>query len=455
MSVAPGATERVGASAQAAIVARYEARSPASRQAHARAGAMLPGGVNRNIVHHGPHPLFVERGEGAYLVDLDGNRYLDLVGNYTAMILGHRHPAVSAAVAAQLERGTAWANPSAAESELASRIADRLPSVERVRFTSSGTEAAMMAIRAARAHTGRPLIAKIEGGYHGLYDDALVSVSPPLDAVGPESAPAAIAPAGIRGDATLVLPFNRPDDVRALVERHSGQLAALLVEPLLGVAGMIEPESGFLALLRELSDRHGFVLVFDEVISLRVGPGGMQEREGVRPDLTVLGKIVGGGFPIGVVGGAERIMRVFDPNPGAGPAVLLSGTFHANPVTLAAGIATLDALTPEALAELNARGDRLRAGLRETLHRAGLTAQVTGVGSLFNVHFTAEPITSYRAAASGDTQLLQWLALALLNEGVMVAPRGLGCLSTPVTDADVDRFLAAVARALDALKVRN
>lgn len=437
------------AQAQRQILTRYRERTRTSYAAHQQALALLPGGVNRQIVYHAPHPLFIQRGQGAYVEDLDGNRFLDMLGNYTTLILGHCHPGVVAAVQAQLRNGTVWAGASQLESQLARLIVDRLPSVEQIRFTSSGTEAVMIAIRAARAHTGRPLIAKFEGGYHGLCDEAMVSVAPPLNDADDPMRPEAWVPAGIRPsvrNSVLVLPFNQPERVQASVAAHANELAAILVEPIMGVAGMIPPQAGFLEFLRDITVRQGILLIFDEVISFRVGYGGAQEALGVRPDLTILGKIIGGGFPVGALGGSRDVMRTFEPN--TGPAVFLSGTFHANPVTLAAGIATLRELTTSAVADLNNRGNQLRGKMQDIFSNSWQPAQVTGMGSLFHCHLTHESITDYRCCARGNRQLMEWLHLALLNEGVMIAPRGMGCLSMPATLEDIDFYLNALVRAM-------
>ena len=431
------------------ILACYTKRTPASCSAHKRALTLLPGGVNRQIVYHPPYPLFLRHGQGAYVEDLDCNRFLDMLGNYTAMILGHCHPAIVAAAETQLRQGTGWAAASPLEAELAALIAARLPSIEQIRFTSSGTEAAMMAIRAARAHTGRPLIAKFEGAYHGLYDEVMVSVTPPLGDAGDSGRPAACVPFGVPRsvrETVLVLPFNQLDHVEAIVANNAQRLAAVLVEPIMGVAGMISPAPRFLKSLRELTTRHGIVLVFDEVISFRIGFGGAQELFGIRPDLTILGKIIGGGFPVGAVGGSREVMRVFDPD--TSPAVMFSGTFHANPVTMAAGIATLTQLTTSAIEQLNGRGEQLRTRIQSVLGKARYPTQVTGLASLFNFHLTSEPITDYRSSARGDKRLMEWLYLALLNEGVIVAPRGMGCLSVPMTSDDINLFGEALARAM-------
>jgi len=433
------------------VVDRYVERTPRSRAAHERARALLPGGVNRTIVHHEPHPVFLARADGAWVTDLDGNRYLDALGNYTAMILGHGNRAVRDAVERQQRDGSAVALPSPREVEVAELLRERLPSIEQVRFTVSGTEATMMAIRAARAYTGRPLAAKFEGGYHGMHDYVALSVTPDPAAAGSPERPATVAPAGVppgARDSVLVLPFNNPEAVDALLAEHGAEVAAVIVEPVMGSAGVIAPQPGFLERLREAADRHGIVLIFDEVMTLRLAYGGAQERFAVRPDLTTLAKVIGGGYPVAAVGGRREIMSVFDP--ATGPAVLFSGTWHAGPVCLAASAAALRQLDRGTVAALNARGDDVRARIGELL-KGTRDLQVTGVGSLLCLHANSRPLLDYRAAAQGDRARIAALQLALLNEGVMIAPRGMFCLSVPMTDADLDHFVAALGRALAAV----
>ena len=434
------------------VLQEFHDRTSRSRDAYTRAKSRLPGGVNRNITYFAPHPVFFERGVGAGLFDIDGNKYCDFLGNYTAMILGHSNAEVAAAVRAQVLRGTTWGGATTTEFELADLIADRIPSMEMTRFTSSGTEATMMALRAARAATGRRLIAKFEGGYHGLHDYATVSLEPLLEQAGPRERPASVAPRGVPrdvADTVVVLPFNDADAVDAILAVHGPDLAAMIVEPVMGVAGVIEPRHDFLATLRSEADRHGIVLIFDEVISFRTAYGAAQSVYGVKPDLTTLGKVIGGGFPIGAVGGDPRIMEVF--NPSARNSVTLSGTFHANPVAMQAGIATLEALDAKVLGRLNADAERFLREVRVVLATSSRPVQLNAVGSLFNIHFSPSPVTDYRTSLCSDKGALRWLHLALLNEGILLAPRGLGCLSVPMTHGDLNRFVDGLDRALTKL----
>jgi glutamate-1-semialdehyde 2,1-aminomutase len=432
------------------MIGRFRERTPRSAELHAQSLKLLPGGINRNIVYSDPHPIFVERGEGPYLYDVDGNRYLDCIGNYTSMALGHSHPAVVAAVIDQAKRGSAWAAASAGEAELAAQIVRRIPSIERVRFTASGTEATMMAVRAARAFTGRPLVAKFEGGYHGIHDVAMISMAPALGDAGPSDEPVAVAPPGIPDgvrDDVIVLPFNDIAAVRNIVKRHGSEVACILVEPIPGVAGILLPEPGFLRELRALAEEVGCILIFDEVISFRVAPGGAQEYFGVTPDLTTLGKIIGGGYPIGAVGGRADVMDVFAP----GSKVVLSGTFHANPVVLAAGMANLKAFDARAVEDLNALASDFFAALRSVMGRKQIQLQLNAIGSLFAIHATSKPVRNYRDAQQGDKDFLKYLYLGLLNEGVMLSPRGMGALSTAMTPAHTELLLASIETVINQL----
>lgn len=455
MSLRAAAAVVSGASATDEIIAEYRRRTPRSEKQHREASRFLPGGVNRNIVHFEPHPLFVRQAEGAYVIDEDGNRYLDCIGNYTAMAIGHAHPDVVAAAIEQVRRGSAWAAASTLEAELARMISRRIPAMERIRFTASGTEATLMALRAARAYTGRPLVAKFEGGYHGLHDYAMISMAPPLDLAGPADTPSAVAPPGIPDavrDTVLVLPFNDIEATRRLVLAHAEELACILVEPVPGVAGVLVPEPGFLQALRALADQIGILLIFDEVISFRLAYGGAQELFATAPDLTTLGKIIGGGYPIGAVGGRAAVMDVFAPS-GTGPKVGLSGTFHANPVGLAAGIATLQVFSNEAVRALNSLSIRFFERVRELAGGCEYPVQLNAIGSLFNLHLSAGPVRSFRDAQRADREGLRLLYLALLNEGVMLSPRGMGVLSCAMSPADLNHFSVALGQALKKLPV--
>jgi glutamate-1-semialdehyde 2,1-aminomutase len=436
-----------------AIVDRYVARTVRSGEQAAEARRWLPGGDTRSTTWFAPYAPFVAEGEGAFFTDVDGNRYLDLLNNYTSQIHGHAHPVVMDAIRAQLPKGASFAAPHENQVRLARMLCERVESIERVRFTNSGTEAVMLAVRLARAFTGRPLIAKVEGGFHGTWDDVQVSVAPPLDRAGPADRPSPVADtAGLDPDvaaSTVVFPLNDLDAAAAILEPIGDRLAAVIVEPVNGVAGMIPVDPDVLAGLRDLTRRVGALLIADEIITFRLAPGGAQALAGVTPDLTSFGKIIGGGLAVGAFGGRADVMELCDPSrPGGLPH---SGTFNANPATMAGGIASLELLTPAEYDRLNALGDRLRTGINDLGGELGLSVTATGLGSLLNIHLVAGPIRRYRDALPADPEHRRLLHLALLNEGLFAAPRGLMSTSTPMDEALVDDALERIRRALSAV----
>ena len=376
---------------------------------------------------------------------------MDFNGNYTSLILGHAPPTVIETVQRAAEAGLSFPGPTEHEIRLAEVLCRRVPSLERIRFTNSGTEATMNAVRLARAFTGRPKLAKFEGAFHGTHDWVMVSVTPDPKTAGGRRRPKPVAwsaglPPAIMKN-VVVLPWNDGDACEAILQREGAGLAALIVDPLLANAGMIPPAEGFLQRLRAVTERLGILLIFDEVIAFRIAPGGAQEHFGVRPDLTTLGKIIGGGLPVGAFGGRADVMSYYDPRGGQ-PRMSQGGTFNANPLTMAAGLATLEALTPEAYARLDALGERLRRGVARLLAGTRRKGQVTGAGSLFWLHWTAGPLTDYRSTRAKDMGLGTHVFMGLLNEGIVLTPRGLGACSLAMTDDDIDRFINALARVL-------
>src|SRR6266850_7135313 len=428
------------------LVNDYKAKTSRSRQMYEEAVRVMPGGNSRTTTFFDPYPFYITRGQGARIWDADGAERLDFNGNYTSLILGHAPPSVVEAVTEQATRGMSFPGPSEHEVKLAELLTERIPSMEVVRFANSGTEATMNAIRAARAFTGRSKLAKFEGAYHGTHDWVLVSVSPDPEKSGSRKRPKPVAySAGVPETVlkhTVVLPWNDIDACVKILEKQGGDIAALIVDPLMANAGLLVPQPGFLERLREVTERLGIVLIFDEVIAFRVARGGAQERFGVRPDLTTLGKIIGGGLAVGAFGGRADIMAAYDPRKG-GPRISHGGTFNANPVTMAAGVATLNALTPDAYGRLDALGDRLRAGVKRLLAKGKQPAQVTGIGSLFWIHWTKKRLSDYRSSRPADAERPLRTFMGLLNEGVVLTQRGLGCCSLAMTEADVDQFGAA------------
>jgi glutamate-1-semialdehyde 2,1-aminomutase len=408
------------------LIDDYLARTPRSRAMFERAVGSIPGGSTRTTVYTMPYPPYVAYGEGLRIHDVDGNVYRDLLGNYTSLILGHAHPAVVAAVEAQVRRGSAFGAPTEMEIELAEALRRRIPSIERLRFTNSGTEATMFAIRAARAFTGRTLIAKFQGAYHGTHDAVMAGTAGVPDAL-----------SGL----IVELPWEDPEGVEAGLRGRESDLAAIIIEPVQGAGGVRAASHAFLAFLRAFADRHGALLIFDEIIAFRVGPNGAQGRIGVRPDLTTLGKIIGGGYPLAAFGGRADVMDVFDARrPGS---ISHGGTFNGNPVAAAAGLATLGELPPAAFDRLDALGERLRTRVAASIERDGLDARVNVVGSLFQVWSGA----GISAVATG-VGVVPELFLGLLLEGFYVAPRGMGGIPLIATETDIDEFAAAIGRVL-------
>ena len=432
---------------------RFLDSDSASARLYERARRVIPGGTSKANMRVRPHPCYLASGSGCRVTDVDGVERLDAINNFTALIHGHAFAPVVEAVTRQVARGTAFSGSTPEEVALAELLVARVPGLERIRFGNSGTEAVMMAIKAARAYTGRDRIAKFEGAYHGYYDDVQVSFNSKPTDWGPDDAPASVPSSGgipkHRVLETLVLPWNDRDACERLVARHANELAAILVDPLSNRMGFIPPADGFLAFLRALTRVHGILLIFDEVISFRVGHAGAQGRYGGEPDLTAFGKIIGGGFPIGATGGTTAVMEVFDPGT-RGPRIASGGTFSGNPVTMAAGLAAMTAMTPAAYDGLEALGRRLRARLTDVLRARGVPGQVTGDGSLFRILLSARPLSGYRDVDAEAEARMERLFLPFLDAGVLLHTNGLGCLSTPMTEQEVEEIATALDRALSA-----
>ncbi len=409
----------------------YAARNPSSLAAHEAAAESLPGGNTRSVLFHGPFPLLVARGEGCRLWDADGHGYVDLLGEYTAGLYGHSHPVIRAALDRALDKGWNLGGHGAMEGRLARLIRERFPSIELVRFTNSGTEANLMAVATAVAATGRRKAMVFEGGYHGGV----------LHFGGGGS------PVNVPHDWVLA-PYNDEAGTLALVERHAGDLACILVEPMMGSGGCIPAEAAFLQALRDAADRAGAVLVFDEVMTSRMSAGGQQARLGITPDMTTLGKWVGGGMGFGAFGGKRILMELYDPR--RADALPHAGTFNNNVLTMHAGVAGLEEVfTAEAADRLFNRGEALRARLNAAARR-GEAVRWTGLGSLMAPHFVRGPVRRPADSAASDPRLRELLFLDMLERGFFLARRGMVALSLEVGAAELDGFAAAFEDWLDA-----
>ncbi|GAC1586538.1 MAG: glutamate-1-semialdehyde 2,1-aminomutase [Candidatus Velthaea sp.] len=426
-------------------------RRDRSGAAFERAKKIIPGGVNspvRAFRSVGGSPVFIKSGNGAEFTDVDGNTYIDYVMSWGPLILGHAHPDVIAAINAAAANGTSFGAPTEAESELADLVIEMVPSVERVRFCSSGTEATMSALRLARGFTGREKLIKFAGCYHGHGDAFLISAGSGALTNGVPDSPGITA--GVSRD-TIVVEYNDLDAVRAAFAANGGEIAAVIVEPVVGNMGLVLPEPGFLAGLREVTRAHGALLIFDEVMTgFRVSRGGVQAREGVLPDLTTLGKVIGGGLPVGAFGGRADIMAALSPE---GP-VYQAGTLSGNPLAMAAGIATLRALRDDAIyLRLERIGSQLIGGLEAVFTRHGVPHTTARAGSMFGFFFTDGPVRDLPSAKSADTGLFGKFFHGMLDRGIYLAPSQFeaGFISAAHTEAHVDRTLRAADETLAAL----
>ena len=423
----------------------YESGTAISGQAFAAARHRLPTGVSRQTLAYPPYPLFADHGLGQYLWDVDGNRYLDLVNNYTSLIHGHAHPASVDAAVEELRRGGALGAPTTLELEFASLLIERFPAIDQLRFALSGSEAITYAIRIARAHTGRRRILKFEGAFHGSHDEVQQNIN--LGPLPPgEYGYGRSNSAGLLVVPTLIAVYNDRDSVNAAFAAHGGEIAVVLAEPFLGNAGLVTAAPGFLEFVRDTAHRHGALLLIDEIQSMRLSRGGAQQLHDVTPDIVTLGKIMGGGLPLACFGARREIMAVLD---GFAPDVPQTGTFNAFSVALASGLATMRAFDSETIERLNRLGETVRAGVREVFASKSLPVTVNGQGSMFNITVTDGPINDYRAWSAAPIELWSHIRMHLLSRFHYIAARGTGCLSTAMTDADVSSFLDDLAASID------
>lgn len=430
----------------ARLRADYAEQRPASRALHEAARVHLPGGNTRTQVHVDPFPFYVATAEGCWIEDVDGHRYRDLVNNYTSLVHGHGHVDVMRAIVERTSRGLAYGAPAEGELLLARELCGRMPSLEQVRFTNSGTEAVLYAVRTARIATGRDNIVKIEGSYHGGAESVQVTVRSlggSAEAIAEPGVPRALA-------ATVaVVPVTDADSMAGAVRRAAADAAAVVVEPVLGGTTMVALPREVLAAVVAGARDAGALVIFDEVMTFRLGYAGMQGVHGLTPDLTALGKIIGGGLPAGAFGGRAELMEIWDPRRSR--TRYAAGTFNANPVTMAAGLAAMRALSPDAIARINGSGDALRDDANARARDSGVPLVATGYGSVLQFHEGGEPPRSHRDAAGRERHHVRCLFFQLLQRGVFVTPGGTANVSTALSAEDVQGCRDALRNALDAV----
>jgi glutamate-1-semialdehyde 2,1-aminomutase len=435
LDVSPGRSE-----------SRYRDRTPKSRAAFDRNQRAVPGGVPAGLGVMLPYPLYIERAHGCHVWDADGHRLVDMLNGDWVFPLGHGNERIDAAITAQLKKGITFCQPEPdLQYALSQLIQERIPSIERMRFTTSGTEATMMALRVARAATGRPKIAKIMGGYHGTHDVSVIANGRYTD---PTFVPRGLIP-GTK-ESVVLLPFNDSDECERIIRAEAEDLAAVIVEPMLGGSGMIPATRDYLERLRSVTAECGVVLIFDEVVTCTLGLHGAQGLFGVIPDLTTLGKALGGGLPLGAFGGRSDLMDLVDSalHPFDRP-VRHASTVGGIPICLAAGVAQLEQLTSEVHAHIENLGERLRSGVNALGRRLDVPLQATGVGQFFGLHWTSVPVVDIDTAFTSDSDIIGRLALGLCNEGYLLFYFNLmGVVSLPMTTEDVDGFIAALEATL-------
>ena len=443
-----------GQEAGKTITETFMRRTKGSGEWDARAKKSMPGGDTRASSYYTPYPAYMVRGDGCYLYDYDENKYLDFLNNYTSLIHGHGHPATVSAIQEQAVRGTVLGSAAEVTVEHAEMLCDRVPSLESVRYCNSGTEATHLAMRAARAFTGKDVIVKMDGGYHGSHDYVQVNVQPDTETDGlpqrkltTRGVPAAVLE-GMR-----VVPFNDLDALEDVLRAHHDEIAAVIMEPVIGAGGGVEPEPGYLQGVRRLADRYDVLLIFDEILTFRLDVGGVQAAIDVTPDLTSIAKFIGGGLPLGAFGGRQEIMAPFDPtHPDTIPH---NGTFNGNNITMAAGIATMREYEAEVVARINQLGQRLKDGFNRAFQAEGVKVRAVGLGSIVRIHWSDGEIRTARdavAAQSAAQALPKLLHMELMNRDIFSAPRCQFAISTPMTEQEIDTAVAVMGQCLEAAK---
>jgi glutamate-1-semialdehyde 2,1-aminomutase len=421
-----------------------------------RALKVLPGGVSRNTVLREPHPAYADHGAGCWLTDIEGVKRLDFANNMASLIHGHADPDIVRAVTEQLTKGSAFTMATEIEVQYAEHLCSRNAGFEKIRFVNSGTEALMVMLKASRAFTGRAKIAKVEGAYHGGYDYAEVSQAPNPETWGeidhPKSVPLAHGTPKSALDDVVIIPFNDPERAIAILDEHADELACVLLDLMPHRVGLRPADQAFVSAIREWTTRNGALLVLDEVITFRTEFGGLQSRYGITPDLTAMGKMIGGGFPIGAVAGRAEVMEVLNPRS---KKLLFphSGTFSANPISMTAGLVAMEKFDAPAVARLNALADRAIKGIEQAIEQTGATACVTGGGAMFRVHMKANPPRNFREAylTPDENRRLSMLLDHLFDAGMVMINTSTATLSTPMGEAEIDALIAAYKQGFEKL----
>ena len=428
-----------------------------SRALYQRALRVMPGGASRNSAIRAPHPLYAARADGCRITDVDGTERIDFANNMASLIHGHAHPAIVSAVADQLREGTASTLTTEVEVRFAEHICSRNPNFGKIRFVNSGTEAVMGALKAARAFTGRPKIAKAEGAYHGLYDYAEVSQTARPgnwgDLDGPASVPVAHGTPQAVLDDVVVVPYNNPDRAVAILDRHADEIACVLLDLMPHWAGLCPATPQFASAIQQWAASNGALLVADEVITFRNAYGGAQQHYDLTPDITAMGKIIGGGFPVGAIVGRDKIMELMNP---LGDRYLLpySGTFSANPITMTAGLTAMELYDRRQIDKINRLAKLAVDAINEKIEAHGAPVSVTGAGSMFRIHMRADPPTNHRETHPdpATAERLKQFYNRMLDYGILLIYSGAGAISTPMGETEVERLVAAVDRSLAALR---
>jgi len=433
-----------------------EPAASVSRSLHERALRVMPGGASRNSAIREPHPLYASHGSGCRITDVDGAERIDFANNMASLIHGHAHPAIVSAVAAQLRKGTASTLTTEVEVRFAEHLCSRNPNFEKIRFVNSGTEAVMGALKAARAFTGRPKIAKAEGAYHGLYDYAEVSQTAAPDNWGDLDNPASVpvahgTPSSVLDD-VVIIPYNNPERALAILDRYADQIAGVLLDVMPHWAGLCPATPRYAAALQGWAADNGALLVADEVITLRTSYGGAQQNYNLAPDITAMGKIIGGGFPVGAIAGRAEIMNLMNP---LGDQYLLpySGTFSANPITMTAGLTAMELYDHTHIEHVNHLAKLAVEGINDVIRSRGTPASVTGSGSMFRIHMRPDAPTNYRESrpTPAAAKRLKHFHDSMLDCGILLIYSGAGAISTPMSEAEIEQIVAAVDKSLVAL----